>query len=419
MLPNVALPQASHASVQFLNTVLSQRGPNALPYEEDMKMFIRQHLITLIQEFPSLQAKPAMFTHNDGNVVNLLQADGTIPMYYQDVMYNIPVTIWLLESYPRSPPRVFVTPTRDMIIKRPHRNVDASGLVGVPYLQNWVFPRSNLVELVRSLSLIFGQDPPLYSKASTPPIRSPPPPPPPNSYQGMNPMHGGGVLVNRPPAPSPLGLSSSASQSHTTPPRFYTPYAQLPPSPQRANGTESPSEVFKRNAINALVGRLQRDKAEMKKALEMEMEKLMNTQGLLRQREEQLKKGVQEMQQEKEGLEQQLQVILTNTDVLETWLKNNDKGTLEVDIDDAFEHSDVLSKQMLECTSQDLAIEDALYSLDKAVQEGAIPVDAYLKHVRSLSREQFFHRATSVKVRATQMQSQIASMAARAVPYVS
>lgn len=408
MPPNLGA-HVSHESVQFLNTVLSQRGPNALPYEEALKLHIRLHLVNLLQEFPSLQAKTAMFTHNDGKTVNLLQADGTIPMYYQDVMYNIPVTIWLLESYPKSSPRVFVNPTRDMIIKRPHRNVDGSGLVSVSYLQSWVFPRSNLVELVRSLSLTFGQDPPLYSK---PPFRSPTTSS--TSFQGMNPIHAGGIVVTQSPS-----SSSAVSQPHPTPSRPYPPYTHLPPSPQLSGRTDSPSDVFRRNAINALLERLQDDINDVRKARDIDMDKLVNTQGLLRQREEQLKQGLQEIQQEKEALEQQLQIILTNTDVLETWLKDNEKSNMEVDIDDAFEPCDALSKQMLECTAADLAMEDILYSLDKAVQEGAIPVDAYLKHVRTLAREQFFHRATAAKVRATQVQSQIAHMAARASPYAS
>jgi ESCRT-I complex subunit TSG101 len=139
---------------------------------------------------------------------------------------------------------------------------------------------------------------------------------------------------------------------------------------------------------------------------------------LLSQRAEQLAKGVSELVQEKEGLENQLQLILTNTDVLETWLKENDKGVTQVDIDDVFEPADAHSKQMLECNAADFAIEDILYSLDKAAQEGAIPVDAYLKQVRALSREQFFFRATTMKIRQAQISSQVNSMALRA-PNVS
>jgi ESCRT-I complex subunit TSG101 len=54
-----------------------------------------------------------------------------------------------------------------------------------------------------------------------------------------------------------------------------------------------------------------------------------------------------------------------------------------------------------------------VYSLDKAAQDGVMPFDQYLRTVRLLSREQFFHRATAAKVRAAQMQAQVANMASR------
>lgn len=143
------------------------------------------------------------------------------------------------------------------------------------------------------------------------------------------------------------------------------------------------------------------------------MDELMTIQAQLKQRDDHLKHGIRDMQKEKETLEEQLQVILTNTDVLENWLRINDKPDRKVEVDDVFEPSDGLSKQMLDCTSADLAVEDILYSLDKAVQEGSISVDIYLKHVRSLAREQFFHRAISTKIREAQLQTQVDKMAAR------
>ncbi|KAJ7568205.1 hypothetical protein O6H91_01G023200 [Diphasiastrum complanatum] len=414
-MPPVSPSGTSHAPMQFLNSVLSQRGPNALPYEEDVKWSIRQHMVTVIQDFPGLQVKTAMFTHNDGRTVNLLQADGTIPMYYQDVKYNIPVTIWLLESYPRSAPLVYVTPTRDMIIKPRHPRVDASGMVSVPYLQQWLFPRSNLVELVQNLSLLFGQDPPLYSRPASVPAR----PPLPQPFQGVNPMISGGMGTPSPPPPSSSyqqGPPRIPNSSLPNPRPYHVPPQQqqsLTPHP-RPSRTDNPSEVFKRNAVNALTERLQSDVLELRKSFEVEMDELFNTQALLNQRSEVLDRGTRELQQEKEGLEQQLQLMHTNTDVLETWLQANDKGVKDFSIDDVFQPYDPLSKQMLECTAADLAIEDVLYSMDKAVQEGVISVETYLKHVRILSREQFFLRATVAKVRGAQLQAQVAGMAARA-----
>ncbi|CAN1137603.1 Protein ELC-like, partial [Linum perenne] len=60
-------------------------------------------LRTLATAYPSLEPKTSMFTHNDGRSVNLLQAEGTIPMVFTGVTYNIPIIIWLMDSYPRYP----------------------------------------------------------------------------------------------------------------------------------------------------------------------------------------------------------------------------------------------------------------------------------------------------------------------------
>jgi ESCRT-I complex subunit TSG101 len=180
---------------QFLNTALSQRGPSALPYAEDVKWLIRNHLVALAEAFPSLHPKAALFTHNDGRAAHLLQADGTIPIHHAGASYNLPAVIWLPEPYPRSPPLVFLSPTRDMVIKPHHPLVDRSGLVAnAPYLRSWVFPSSNLVDLVRSLSHLFGLDPPLFTRNPPPAANPSPQPPPPR------------VSPSPSPSPSPLFL---------------------------------------------------------------------------------------------------------------------------------------------------------------------------------------------------------------------
>lgn len=168
--------------------------------------------------------------------------------------------------------------------------------------------------------------------------------------------------------------------------------------------------------MNKLVEMVHGDIMGMRKAREVEMEGLFSAQAVLRRREAEINKGLKGMHDEKENLEQQLQLILMNTDILESWVRENKEKTKnsgEVDVDKAFECIDVLSKQLLDSSATDLAIEDAVYALDKAVQEGAMPFDQYLRNIRLLSREQFFHRATAAKVRGAQMQAQVASMAAR------
>lgn len=220
-----------------------------------------------------IQVKTAVFTHNDGRTSNLLQADGTIPMYYQDVKYNIPITVWLLETYPRQPPLVFVTPTRDMIIKPRHPCVDASGMVSSQYIHHWVFPRSNLVELVQNLSLLFGQDPPLYSRPAVPVNVRPPPPQATPHPPFMNPIHAGGATMQmNPPSSGP-----PPAQSPRLP---YPPYQHTPP-PQPQSRSDDPQEQFKRNAIMQLTDRVKNDTQALIQERNNEMDKLFNTQVML------------------------------------------------------------------------------------------------------------------------------------------
>ncbi|KAK6156191.1 hypothetical protein DH2020_010439 [Rehmannia glutinosa] len=266
---------------QFLNSLLSQSGPAALPYAEGMKWHIRQHLLHLTEAYPSLQPKTAC------QFVGGVNADG----------------------------------------QRYHRGLFVDTLA--------------------------------------------------HSY--TPPPYGSGRIM------------------------------------------EDPAEVFKKNAIHELVESLNGDIREMRKKMEGEMEGMFGARAVLRKHDEELRIGLKEMQDEMEALEQQLQMVLMNTDILEGWLRENE-GKLgsndlnSVDADDAFELCDALSKQTLDCTASDLALEDTIYALDKAVQEGAVPFDQYIRNVRLLSREQFFHRATASKVKAVQMQAQVASMASRAQP---
>ncbi|PPD83475.1 hypothetical protein GOBAR_DD19585 [Gossypium barbadense] len=227
-----------------------------------------------------------------------------------------------------------------------------------------------------------------------------------------------------PPPPGPRVAATAAAAGY--PPSPYGRVQHPQHSQARPTSTDDAAEVYKRNAMNKLVEMVHGDIIGMRKAREVEMEGMFSAQAVLRRREEEINKGLKEMQDEKEGLEQQLQVVLMNADVLDSWIRDNEgkiknlgKKNNNVDVDEAIHCVDVLSKQVLDSTAADLAIEDVVYSLDKAVQDGVVPFDQYLRNVRLLSREQFFHRATASKVKEAQMQAQVANMAARISHFVS
>uniref|UniRef100_A0ACD5Y6J8 Uncharacterized protein n=2 Tax=Avena sativa TaxID=4498 RepID=A0ACD5Y6J8_AVESA len=396
MAPSPPPPAASDAQYaqQFLNTVLSQRGPSALPYAEDVKWLIRNHLVALIDAFPSLRPRVALFNHKDGRAAHLLQADGTIPITHAGAVYNLPAVLWLPEPYPRAPPLVFLSPTPDMLIKPHHPLVDCSGLVaGAPYLRSWVFPSSNLLDLARSLSHLFGLDPPLFTRSNPP---NPLPAAPSSSML---------------PAPSPRAPSEVVYS-----PRPY----RFPASPQlaaRPPPTEDPAEVFRRNAIAKLVDTAYAEAAALRATREAEANALFAVQAELRGRGEWVDIGVRKIAEEMEALECRLQDVTMATDVIKAWVTENHKGAADADdaeAEGAIQPADVLSRQMLDCTAADLALEDAIYALDKAVQEGSVPFDGYLRSMRALAREQFFQRVLCTKVNSAQQQAHVTRMAARA-----
>lgn len=53
----------------------------------------------------------------------------------------------------------------------------------------------------------------------------------------------------------------------------------------------------------------------------------------------------------------------------------------EVDPDTAIVAADPLCQQALECQAEDMAIEDTLYALERALTDGHLPSDTYLKQV--------------------------------------
>ncbi|GBG70919.1 hypothetical protein CBR_g8221 [Chara braunii] len=505
--------------MDFLSTVLSQSGPNRLPYCEDVRFTIRGHLNSTIQAFPGLTLTTSTFQYPDGRSSNILQVEGTIPMHFQSAKYNIPVKICLLEDYPRGPPLVSVVPTRDMVIKVPHPFVDATGVVRSSHLQHWVYPRSDLQSMVQQLSEMFGKNPPLYSRSipgqanNTPPPPSPPvvdhssPPSSllpsismPNPHPSMMPYPGNSFMPHSfrpspspPPPPPPMTTTTTTTTNHALPTSRYPhpgaltqnplpfpstfltsshaqhssshpgfdgmPMPHLRPGPVNGSGAsplnlpsnaispssslpittpmpgsraspsslETSSDAVKRRTILNLQDRLDADVTTYEKRLHAEEDNHRNIQVLLARRSAEIETGVRELVHEKEALEHRLQVVLTNTDVLESWLRENagkggcgegrgeendaddDDNKVLAEIDTVFLPFDSLSRQLLESTAEDLALEDVMYSLDKALHDGVISLETYMKHTRICAREQFFQRATELLVGSVQAKHHPAS----------
>ena len=72
------------------------------------------------------------------NIAGLLGLTGVIPVTYRNVIYNIPIGVWLKFDYPITPPDFVVMPTEKMKIVI-GKHVTADGKITHPYLDSYSF----------------------------------------------------------------------------------------------------------------------------------------------------------------------------------------------------------------------------------------------------------------------------------------
>ncbi|RZC81380.1 hypothetical protein C5167_043952 [Papaver somniferum] len=136
---------APETSIESVDAALLCIGPVMLSCEEpNFKWIVREHIICLQYEYEHLVPSVDIFTYNDGRTVNLLNVNGFLQV--SECASRIPLTIWIHQNYPNSPPSVVLPQAHGL-----HPFVDCTGVVTSEYLTTWTYPRSNLLDLVRNL----------------------------------------------------------------------------------------------------------------------------------------------------------------------------------------------------------------------------------------------------------------------------
>ncbi|KAL8548122.1 hypothetical protein ACS0TY_007439 [Phlomoides rotata] len=313
---------------KFIEDALFCASQFALSYTDpDQKWIIRQHLISLFQDYPSLKPSVAVFTHNDGTEVKLLNANGELRLSHGDA--PVPLTIWVHEFYPHMAPIVFINSGHP--IHEDYPFADSSGATASSYLTNWHFTKSNLSGLARNLVKLFSHNHPFH-------------------YSG------------------------------------------------RYSGWAHPSTVSKMEAMDRLSCSIYYDAAAIAAETHGEIDKLYGVEFELKKRAEAVEIVVSEIELEKRRLKVRTLQLWEECDKVSNWLKVYGEGNSGgFAIDDVFEGVDEESKIQLECTAADMAVEDLIYKMDKAVEEGVLSFDVYLRQVRIFAREQFFHREKAKK----------------------
>ncbi|XP_055453622.1 tumor susceptibility gene 101 protein [Psammomys obesus] len=336
--------------------------------------------VNVIAMYKDLKPVLDSYVFNDGSSRELVNLTGTIPVRYRGNTYNIPICLWLLDTYPYNPPICFVKPTSSMTIKT-GKHVDANGKIYLPYLHDWKHPRSELLELIQIMIVIFGEEPPVFSRptvsASYPPYTATGPPN--TSYMpGM-----------------PSGISAYPS-GYPPNPRV----SALSPSGPSRDGTIS-EDTIRASLISAVSDKLRwRMKEEMDGA-QAELNALKRTEEDLKKGHQKLEEMVTRLDQEVAEVDKNIELLKKKDEELSSALEKMENQSENNDIDEVIIPTAPLYKQILNLYAEENAIEDTIFYLGEALRRGVIDLDVFLKHVRLLSRKQFQLRALMQKARKT------------------
>jgi len=395
----------------------------------------KRDILAALHHYRGLQPKSQKYTFNDGRSRDLICLEGTIPVPYRGASYNIPISIFVLDTHPNHAPICYVRPTAEMQIKV-SENVDRNGKVYMPYLHEWSASQSDLLGLIQICIITFSDRPPVFaSRTPQPPAPQQPPvqqfgygagsqPPP------YPPTAGSTPYPPVPPTNTPYPPGGTAAYPpYATPNVGSTPYPPAyppatstgyPPYPQGANQTTRveennsgtiTSEHIKASLRSAVEDKVRRALADEYQTKQVEVaslcrikEELNNSQNKLKSSLVQLDKDNTELnelctslKEEHNSLVKTLEKVdTTNAEEDDDWCSK--KGT-SGRIDQAIYTVAPLHKQIVDAYAEELALGDAIYYLGEALRRGIVDCDAFLKHVRNLSRKQFFLRATIQKAR--------------------
>ncbi|XP_060767646.1 tumor susceptibility gene 101 protein isoform X1 [Neoarius graeffei] len=354
----------------------------------------------VINQYKDLKPLMDTYVFNDGSNRELLSLTGTVPVSFKGNVYNIPICLWLLDTYPFNPPICFVKPTSAMMIKT-GKHVDANGKIYLPYLHEWKHPESDLFGLIQVMIVVFGEEPPVFARPTTqtayPGFQAAGPPnasylpntpntqfvqsysPNPGSFQGY---------------PYPAASSGYPATSATT---HYTPTTAAGPSRDATIG----EDTIRASLVSAVSDKLRRRMKEEMDRAQAELDALKRTEEDLKRGQKKLEEMVSKLDQEIADVDRNVDLLKKKDEELTAALDKMEQQSENNDIDELIVPTAPLYRQILNLYAEENAIEDTIFYLGEALRRDVIDLDIFLKHVRLLSRKQFQLRALMQKARKT------------------
>ncbi|KFV78367.1 Tumor susceptibility 101, partial [Struthio camelus australis] len=265
-------------------------------------------------------------------------------------------------------------------------------------------PQSDLLELIQVMIVVFGEEPPVFSRptvsAAYPPYQATGPPT--TSYMPGMP---GGISSYPPghaPNPSYPGYPYAAGVQFpaTTSVQHYPSQPPVTTVGPSRDGTIS-EDTIRASLISAVSDKLRwRMKEEMDRA-QAELNALKRTEEDLKKGHQKLEEMVTRLDQEVAEVDKNIELLKKKDEELSSALEKMESQSENNDIDEVIIPTAPLYKQILNLYAEENAIEDTIFYLGEALRRGVIDLDVFLKHVRLLSRKQFQLRALMQKARKT------------------
>ncbi|XP_067258099.1 tumor susceptibility gene 101 protein [Chanodichthys erythropterus] len=347
--------------------------------------------------------KPVMdnYVFNDGSTKELLSLTGTVPVNYRGNVYNIPICLWLLDTYPYNPPICFVKPTSAMMIKT-GKHVDANGKIYLPYLHEWKPPQSDLLGLIQVMVVVFGEEPPVFSRPTTQATYPafPAAGPPNTSYMPSTP----GLPYSQGHSANPGGFqgypypAAASGYPSTSGSSLYTPVPSITTVGPTRDGTIG-EDTIRASLVSAVSDKLRRRMKEEMDRAQAELDALKRTEEDLKRGHQKLEDMVTKLDLEMTDVDKNIDCLKQKDEELTAALERMQNQSEDSDIDDVIVPTAPLYKQILNLYAEENAIEDTIFYLGEALRRDVIDLDVFLKHVRLLSRKQFQLRALMQKAR--------------------
>uniref|UniRef100_A0AAV1UU73 Tumor susceptibility gene 101 protein n=1 Tax=Peronospora matthiolae TaxID=2874970 RepID=A0AAV1UU73_9STRA len=389
---------------------------------------VRGDVFNLLGQIPSLRPNCGTFAYNDGSTSTLLNLEGTIPIFYRDNQYNIPVELWIVEAYPMAPPVCFVRPTADMMVKPGHPHVTSDGFVKIPYTVDWQ-PDSTLLELVAHMCSLFGNIPPVFRR----PVTSRPMPHQDRLDGSSTSVSSGGSSTggyfqrgsqaqSRRPQPSPYYIPQFKTQSRqdllSSEGAYDTNllFGSSAQSVERGSSVSGSQLYASEGMSNGMrpEDRAAALKVEVTRKIQMQLEKhfkhvrddidlQFEHEVQLTQSRENVERGLQSLRFLRDDLTRAQGILDAQDESISVWLEENENKDA-LDPDAILVEGDDLSKQMITTLAESHSIDDVLYYMDRVLSNDEIELSVFLKEVRKLSRKQFMCLALVQKIHARQQE---------------